>query len=73
VSDASAPNPFVSWTTGNFHLASENADWNGELALGAPYTTDASGVTRSTDRGAYQFVGAVPPPPTNVTGTVIAH
>jgi hypothetical protein len=71
VCDASGPNPFVSWTTGNFNLASENANWNNRLALSSPYTTDAKDVAWTTDRGAYQFVSATPAPPTNVTGTAV--
>lgn len=57
-----APNPFVNWQAGDFRLASENADWNNRLALGAPYNTDISGAAFSTDRGAYQFVSGTPPP-----------
>jgi hypothetical protein len=51
---ASAPDPFVSWTSGNFNLASENTDWENRFALGAPFTTDPNGTKRTTDRGAYQ-------------------
>ena len=67
VNDPSAPVPFVNWQAGNFSLASENADWNNRLALAAPFTTDPKGVTRTTDRGAYQFIS--PAPPTNLTAT----
>jgi hypothetical protein len=55
VNDASASDPFVNWQSGNFKLASENADWDTRLALGSPYTTDPTGKTRTTDRGAYQY------------------
>jgi hypothetical protein len=50
-----APNPLVNWQSSNFNLESETADWNNRLALGAPYTTDPNGTTRTTDRGAYQY------------------
>ena len=79
VTATSPPNPFVSWTTGNFNLASENSDWSNRAALGALYTLDATGAARTTDRGAYQFVSlstsGTPPtptsvePPTNLTAT----
>jgi hypothetical protein len=67
--ESSAPDPFVSWTTGNFNLASENSDWTNRLPLGAPYTVDPNGTVRSTDRGAYQFAGstATPAPPTGLS------
>ncbi|MGH9400486.1 MAG: hypothetical protein ACRD2P_00080, partial [Terriglobia bacterium] len=60
------PNPFVSWTTGNFNLASDNSDWDNRLALGPPYTTDVNGVIFSTDRGAYQLGQSSVQPPTNL-------
>lgn len=66
VTDASAPNPFVNWPGGNFNLASENSDWTNRLALGAPYTTDPNGSTRTTDRGAYQYPAQVPQPATDL-------
>lgn len=73
VCDASGPNAFVSWTSNNFNLASENADWNNRLDLGAPYTVDVTGAARTTDRGAYQYGGSVsqtPQPPTGLAATV---
>jgi hypothetical protein len=73
VCDSSGPNPFVSWTTGNFNLASDNADWNNRLALGAPFTVDISGNVFTTDRGAYQYNGSAaqtPQPPTGLSATV---
>jgi len=66
VCDASPPNPFVSWTTGNFNLASENSDWNNRFPLGSPYTTDPNGTTRTTDRGAYQSAVTPPAPPASL-------
>jgi hypothetical protein len=57
-SSQSAPNPFVSWQTGNFNLAAENSDWTNALSLSAPYNTDPNGTARTTDRGAYQFITA---------------
>jgi hypothetical protein len=77
-----APNPLVSWPTSNFNLASDNADWNGRVVLGAPYTVDPNGTVRTTDRGAYQYcsggscgtpmidAGAIPSPPLGLTATV---
>jgi hypothetical protein len=55
VSSSSAPNPFVNSAAGNFNLASENADWDNRVSLGAPYDTDIAGNAFTTDRGAYQF------------------
>lgn len=66
----SAPNPFVNWTSGNFNLASENADWDTRVNLGAPYTVDPAGTVRSTDRGAYQFPSLFPAPPLNLTSVL---
>ncbi len=60
VVDATPPNPFPGWTSLNFHLGSEGADWNSWTSLSSPYNVDPDGVTRTTDRGAFQFVaGAV--------------
>ncbi len=59
VTDTAAPNPFVNWTAGNFNLASDNADWNNRTPLSAIYTTDINVATRTTDRGAYQYVPSV--------------
>src|SRR4029077_1428676 len=73
VVDASASNPFVSWTTGNFNIASENSDWTNRLALAAPYTVDPQLIIRTTDRGAYQYSASqtkAPQPPTGLVGTV---
>jgi hypothetical protein len=56
VTDTSAPNLFTNWTGGNFTLASENADWNNRLPLSSLFTTDPAGTTRTTDRGAYQYI-----------------
>jgi hypothetical protein len=73
VCDPSGPNPFVSWTTENFNLASDNADWNNRLALGAPYTVDVNGSVFTTDRGAYQYNGSAsqaPQPPSGLSATV---
>jgi hypothetical protein len=81
VCDNSPTNPFVGWTTGDFNIASENADWTSRIALGSPYTTDANGITRTTDRGAYQYCmgsscgpaldgGVAPAAPSGLTATV---
>lgn len=60
-----APNPFVSWPTGNFQLVSDSADWNNRASLGAPYdTADLYGNPFSTDRGAAQYGSASVVPPT---------
>lgn len=50
-------NPFVSWTTKNFHLTSgTNA---GDSSIGSTYNTDPDGVSRLIDgvwdRGAYEY------------------
>jgi hypothetical protein len=55
VSSSTAPDPFVSLPTGDVHLASENADWDNRLALGAPYDVDIYGRAYTTDRGAAQY------------------
>jgi hypothetical protein len=77
-----APNPMVNWPSSNFNLASDAADWNSRVALGAPYTVDPNGTTRTTDRGAYQYCagggcgssgpdgGLAPAAPTGLTATV---
>jgi hypothetical protein len=75
VSNASAPNPFVSASAGNFNLSSDNAVWNNRLDLsgvGAQYDLDMNGVMFTTDRGAYQYAPApqAPQPPTHLTATV---
>jgi len=72
----------VNWPSSNFNLASDAADWNSRVALGAPYTVDPNGTTRTTDRGAYQYCagggcgssgpdgGLAPAAPTGLTATV---
>jgi hypothetical protein len=67
-----APNPFSNWAAGDFTLASENSDWNNRVDLGAPYTVDPDGTTRTTDKSTYQFTkgGQPPNPPTNLTDVV---
>jgi hypothetical protein len=74
VCDESGANPFVSWTTNNFNLASDNNDENNRLALGSPFTVDVNGTAFTTDRGAYQYAGAGvgtgPNPPSGLTATV---
>jgi hypothetical protein len=55
-----SPNPYVNWQLGNFNLASDNANWNNFISLGAPYDTDNHGVAFTTDRGAFQFVSSGP-------------
>ncbi|WP_433973548.1 hypothetical protein [Tunturiibacter lichenicola] len=70
-----APNPFVNWAEGNFKLASDNADWNNAVNLGAPYdTTDLYGSAFANDRGATQMGDPVSPaPPTNLSYTTSSH
>src|ERR1700691_2339464 len=69
-SSSSSPNPFTALnaTTPLLSIASENALWDTRVSLGSPYDTDILGTTRTTDRGAYQFVTTTPPsvcgPPT---------
>jgi hypothetical protein len=77
-----AADPLVNWASSNFNLASDAADWNSRVALGAPYTLDPNGTTRTTDRGAYQYCagggcgssgpdgGVAPAAPTGLTATV---
>jgi hypothetical protein len=55
VSSTAPPEPFVNLLAGNVHLASDNDDWTGRLALSAPYDVDLYGNTYSTDRGAAQY------------------
>jgi len=55
VCSGSSSNPFVGWPGIDFNITSENANWTNRLSLASPYTTDPSGVTRITDRGAYQY------------------
>ena len=72
VCSSGSANPFTSWTTGNFTPASDGSNWNNRASLGAPYNVDADGNTFTTDRGAFQFGGAVssqPQPPVNLSYT----
>lgn len=57
---STSPTPFVNWTAtlGNFNLASDNANWNNRVFLGAPYDTDANGNAFTSSRGAFQFNGS---------------
>ena len=73
VCDNSGPDPFVSWTTNNFNLVSDNNDENNRLALGAPFTVDVNGTAFTTDRGAYEYAGGgtgAPNAPSGLTATV---
>lgn len=66
-----APNPFSNLTGGSVALASDNADWNNRVSLGAPFDTlDLYGNALTTNRGAAQF-GATNKlgVPTNFGGT----
>lgn len=66
----SSPVPFTSWTTGDFTLATDNANWNSRIdlsALGAQYGTDYVGNTFTTDRGAYQYATGVSGPSVTTT------
>ncbi len=49
----SSSEPWVDRPNGNWHLA---ADTNAWTPLGAPYNVDMDGVTRTSSRGAFQFV-----------------
>jgi hypothetical protein len=53
----------VNWKGGNFNLAAENKDWTNRAGLSSPFTTDADGRTRTTDRGAYQSPAGADPMP----------
>lgn len=59
-SNNSASDPFVSWTTGNFNLATNVG--NG-VTLSSPYNVDPNGTTRTPganwSRGAYQSPNAI--------------
>jgi hypothetical protein len=72
VCNNASTNPFVNWSAGNFNLASDGANWNNRLSLGAPYDTDAAGNAFTTDRGAHQYSGSVAQvqPPTALRATV---
>jgi hypothetical protein len=74
VINAGAAAPFVLWTgSGNLdsHLTADSANVNNWLSLASPFNLDPDNVTRTTDRGAYQFSGAAPPTFT-ISGTVSA-
>jgi hypothetical protein len=74
VINAGAANPFLLWTgSGNLdaHLTADSANVNNWLSLASPFNLDPDNVTRTTDRGAYQFGGAAPPTFT-ISGTVSA-
>ena len=69
---STTPIPFVNWTVLNFNLASDNAEWNNRISLGAPFDTDAGGNPFTTDRGAYQYGSATASSsaPSGLTATV---
>ena len=56
VNSPSASNPFVNSSAGNFQLAADTSNVNNWVSLSAPYNVDPAGTTRTTDRGAFQFV-----------------
>lgn len=58
--------PFVDSPASNYELAHDTSSWS---ALPAPYNTDATGVTRTSSRGAYQLSGSVAPP-SNVAAAI---
>ena len=65
ISNSSAANRFVTWSGSgdlNAHLSADSSAVNQWLPLSSPYNVDPSGVTRTTDRGAYQFAGGQTPP-----------
>jgi hypothetical protein len=76
VSNASAPNPFITWTgSGNLNaqLSADTSNLNNWTTLSAPFNVDPNKVIRTTDRGAYQYASgtsAAVNPPTNVLATV---
>jgi hypothetical protein len=45
---------FVSLTNKDFHLTSDTSAWT---SLSTPYNTDMDGVTRSSSRGSFQYLG----------------
>src|SRR3990167_7327590 len=55
-----APNPFVNWQAGDFHLASAIASTAAGATLASPFTLDFDGTTRggdgTWDRGTFEFV-----------------
>jgi hypothetical protein len=73
VTNTSSANPFVDWQGGDFNLAIENANWQNRVDLSAPYDVDPLGITRTTDRGTYQYGGSSstrPDPPSKLSVTV---
>jgi hypothetical protein len=75
VNNGSAANPFVLWTgSGNLNaqLTAESPNLNNWVTLGSPFNIDPLGMTRSTDRGSYQYGGAAagPFPPSGLVASV---
>ena len=74
VCNATASNPFNNWPNNDFTLASDSAGWNNRTSLSSVYNVDAAGDPFTTDRGAFQYDGAVakaPGAPTNLSFTVV--
>lgn len=72
VNNSSTLNPFVTWAGSgdlNAQLSTDSAYISNWLPLSSPFNMDPNGVIRTTDRGAYQFAGEIPAPPTNLSAT----
>jgi hypothetical protein len=65
---ASSADLFVNFASGDYHLASDTNAWT---TLPSPYDVDPSGTPRSSSRGAFQFGGARPAAPTQLSAVVI--
>jgi hypothetical protein len=61
VENAAASDPFTAWASANFHLSADSADVNNWTALSSPYNVDPDSVTRTSSRGAYQYVALTAP------------
>lgn len=64
----SSSNPFTNSATGDFHLANDTSAWT---SLSSPFNTDPDGITRTSSRGAYQYVPAGGP--TFVSATIASN
>jgi len=61
-------NPFVNLAAGTYLLGTDTSPWT---PLAAPYNIDPDGITRTSSRGAYQFMSSnAPAAPTGLTVTV---
>lgn len=71
VCNNAASSPFSNWQAGDFTLPSDSSNVNNRVSLAAPYTTDMTGVTFTTDRGTLQFVSTSVPLLTTTTASSI--